>query len=100
MVTVLVLFTELVVTAKLAPVAPAGTLTLAGTCATAVLLLLSETVARPVGAGPLKVAVPVDELPPFTLVGFTATVDKETVEVDPPPPFNATITASQPSLVF
>lgn len=59
---------EVVVTVKLAVVAYAGTVTLAGTVA-AVLSLDSATTAPPVTAGLLKVTVPVDELPPGTLVG-------------------------------
>ena len=47
----------------------AGTVTLAGICAAE---LLSErlTVTPPVGAGPVRVTVPVEELPPTTVVGF------------------------------
>jgi len=77
MVTVVTVPTALVVIGKVALVAPAGTVTLAGTVATAVLLLDSATVAPPVGAAPLRVTVPVDELPPVTLVGFSATEDKD-----------------------
>jgi len=80
MVTVVTLATELVLTENVAVVAPAATLTLAGTCAAVVLLLVSPTVAPPVGAAPLSVTVPVDELPPVTLVGFTETEDKLTDE--------------------
>ena len=58
--------TALVVTVKVAVVAPAATVTLAGTCAAAVLPLDSVTTAPLVRAGPLKVTVPVDELPPVT----------------------------------
>ena len=51
--------------------APAGMITLDGTLA-APLLLVSATCAPPAGAGPLRVAVPVeDSRPPTTLVGFT-----------------------------
>src|SRR6478672_9510380 len=80
MVTVVTLATELVLTENVAVVAPAATVTLAGTCAAVVLLLVSPTVAPPVGAAPLSVTVPVDELPPVTLVGFTETEDKLTDE--------------------
>src|SRR6476660_10540400 len=76
MVTVVLLPTAVVVIGKVALLAPAGTVTLAGTVA-AVLLLDSVTVAPPVGAAPLRVTVPVDELPPVTLVGLTATEDKD-----------------------
>ena len=77
MVTVVLLPTAVVVIGKVALVAPAGIVTLAGTVATAVLLLDSVTVVPPAGAAPLKVAVPVDELPPVTLVGLTATEDND-----------------------
>jgi hypothetical protein len=78
MVTLVRLPTLLVVTWKVALVAPANTVTLAGTCAAAVLLLVSVTVAPPVGAAPLSVTVPVDELPPVKIVGFNETDDKDT----------------------
>jgi len=70
MVTVVEAVTELVDTVKFPHVAPAGTVTLAGTVATAELLLESGTVAPPAGAEPLRVTVPVEELPPTTLMGF------------------------------
>ena len=65
--------TEVVVTAKLALLAPAGTVTLAGTVA-AVTLLESDTTAPPVGAALVRVNVPCDVAPPVTLVGFSASV--------------------------
>src|SRR4051794_9068809 len=91
------LFTELVVTVNVAVVAPGATVTLASTCATEVLLLDSDTLAPPVGAGPVKATVPVEELPAVTLIGFNASDDNDTVEPEPLPT-RATITASQPSL--
>ncbi len=62
--------TALVLTVNVALVAPATTATLEGTRA-APLLLESATVAPPAGAAPLSVTVPVEELPPVTLVGFS-----------------------------
>ena len=69
--------TACVLTVKLALLAPAGMVTLAGTLA-AVSLLESVTCAPAAGAGPLRVTVPVDDCaPPVTLVGFS--VSEETV---------------------
>ena len=67
--------TALVATLNVALVAPAATVTLAGTVAAAVLLPESDTTTPPLGAAALNVAVPVDELPPTTLVGLTVTAD-------------------------
>ena len=64
MVTAVDAVTTLVLTVKVALVAPAGTVTLEGTVAAAVLLLESVTCAPPAGAGPLSVTVPVEEFPP------------------------------------
>ena len=59
-------------TAKDALVAPAGTVTLPATVATARLLLDSVTGAPPPGAGPFSLTVPVGEtVPPVTLAGLT-----------------------------
>ena len=69
--TVVDVATALVFTGKVAVVAPARTVTLplAGTAATAGLLLEREMTAPPLGAGPFRVTVPVgDEVPPVTLV--------------------------------
>ena len=66
-----------VFTVKVTLLLPAGTVTLEGTLAAA-LLLESVTCAPPAGAGPLSVTVPVDDCaPPTTLVGFN--VSEETV---------------------
>ena len=67
--------TALVLTVKVALLAPARTVTLEGTLATT-LLLESITCAPPVGAGPLSVTVPVDCTPPVTLVGFSVSEER------------------------
>jgi len=69
--------TALVVTVNVTLVAPTGTVTLAGTVA-AVLSLDSVTCAPPAGAGPSSVAVPVELLPPVTVVGFTPSEERRT----------------------
>jgi hypothetical protein len=63
-----------VVTVNVAVVLPAFTVTVAGTVAAA-LLLDSVTTEPPDGAAPVRVTVPVDELPPATAVGFSETLD-------------------------
>jgi hypothetical protein len=68
--------TEFVLTVKLALVAPAGTVTLDGTVATAGLLLMSVTTAPPAGAGPLKLTRPSAEEPPRTQLGETASEER------------------------
>jgi hypothetical protein len=72
MVTLVTAPTALVVTLKVAVVAPAGTVTLAGVTAEK---LLSDrvTAAPPAGATPFKVTVPVEEVPPITLSGLMLT---------------------------
>ena len=63
--------TRCVLTVKLALVAPAATVTLEATVATEVLPLLRVTTAPPLGAGPLRVTVPVELFPPLTDVGLS-----------------------------
>ena len=62
-----------VVIVNVALVAPAATVTLARTWAAVVLLLVRVTTAPPDGAGPVKVTVPVDEVPPITELGLRLT---------------------------
>ena len=64
-----------VVTVKVALVLPAGTVTLAGTVAAAVLPLVSVTTAPPVGAASFNVTVPVEDVPGITDVGLNVTDD-------------------------
>src|SRR5262249_6183350 len=71
MVTEVVAVTELVLTVKVALLAPPGMLTLAGTVAAAVLLLERLTTTPDDGAAALSVTVPCDGLPPTTLVGLS-----------------------------
>src|SRR5207302_351879 len=66
--------TALVLTENVALVAPAATVTLEATVAE-VLLLERFTMAPPAGAAPLRVTVPVEEEPPFTLPGLSVTED-------------------------
>ena len=74
MVTGVEVVTAMVFTMKFALVAPAATVTLAGTVA-AETLLERVTCAPPEGAAPLSVTVPVEGDPPVTLVGLSATED-------------------------
>src|SRR4051812_33470967 len=67
--------TTLVVTGKVALVAPAGTVTLGWTVAAAGSSLDSATVKPPVGAAAVRVTVPVTGVPPTTSVGLTLTAD-------------------------
>jgi hypothetical protein len=61
------------VTGNVAESTPAATVTLVGTVAADVLLLASVTTAPAVGAAAFSVIVPVDPVPPVTLVGFNET---------------------------
>ena len=67
--------TDVVVTVKLALVDPLATVTLLGTLALE-LLLLKLTTVPPEGAAELRVTVPVELLPPVTLVGFKLTEER------------------------
>ena len=69
-VTMVVVATGVVVTVKETLVAPAGTVTVAGTTA-AELELDSVTTIPPLGAALLSVTVPVTEVPPATEFGLT-----------------------------
>jgi hypothetical protein len=66
--------TGLVVTANVAVVSPAATVTLAGTAAAA-LSLESVTIAPPAGAALLSVTVAVEEEPPLTVLGLRPSDD-------------------------
>ncbi len=74
-VAVVTLGTAVVVTVNVAEVDPEGTVTLVGFCALA-LLAESATVMPPLGAAPFRVAVPMDEFPPRTLVGLRVTEER------------------------
>lgn len=67
--------TGFVVTVKLALVAPAATVTLAGTLAAAVLLLKSVIDTPPDGAAPLRVTLPCAEFPPTTEAGLSVSAE-------------------------
>jgi hypothetical protein len=71
--------TELVVTVKVALLAPEAMLTLAGT--DDALLLESVTTTPDDGAEALSVTVPWEVLPPTTLIGFSEREDSVAVEL-------------------
>ncbi|HZD32493.1 MAG TPA: hypothetical protein VE779_12630 [Candidatus Angelobacter sp.] len=62
-----------VVIVKVAVVAFAGTVTLAGNLVAPPLLLVTTTTAPPEGAGPFSVTVALDDVPPITEAGFRLT---------------------------
>ena len=62
------------VTANEAVVCPAGTVTVDGTVAEPMLLDNWMTV-PPLGAGPVRVTVPEEDVPPTTVVGLSETDD-------------------------
>ena len=68
-VTAVVAFTFLVLTGKVALVAPEATVTLVATLAK-LLPLDRVTTTPPAGAGAFSATVPVEELPPVSMVGF------------------------------
>lgn len=76
-VTVVTVATSAVVTVKVALVAPDATVTLAGTAATAALLLASEMSAPPDGAADVNVRPPDVETPPVTLEGLSVTAESD-----------------------
>jgi len=97
-VTLVALETARVETVKFALVAPAGTVTVLGTVATFVLLLLRFTTNPPDGAGAVRVTVPVLLLPPTTLVGFSVRLLRlGWVGAPPPTACNARYTFSRPA---
>ena len=63
----------LVLTVKVALVAPAGIVTEVGVVASLVLLLARETMAPPEGAGALSITLPLDGAPPVMLLGLSVT---------------------------
>lgn len=90
--------TALVVTVKVAVVAPANTVTLLPTCAAPVLLLERVTTEPPVGAAAFSVTVPVELVLPVTLVGLSDTEETAggltvRVEVFATPNVAVTVTA-------
>src|ERR671928_1994703 len=72
------LVTSLVETVKVARVDPAGTVTLVGTVAAAVLSLVRSTVKPPEGAAELRVTVPLAGSGPTTSVGLTVSEESDT----------------------
>jgi hypothetical protein len=73
MVTNVLVATGFVVTVNVAKVVFSATVTLAGTVAAVMLLLLSVTTAPPDGAAALRVTFPLVEVPPVTDGGVKAT---------------------------
>src|SRR6185436_9992337 len=73
MVATLPAVTTFVVIVNVADVAPAATVTEAGTVAALMLPLVNVTTAPPAGAGALSLTVPVLPAGPVTVPGFSAT---------------------------
>jgi len=79
-VTFVLVLTLPICTAKVAALAPAGTITLVGTVAKEVLLLRRSTCIPPAGAGPLSVTVPCDQPPDRTVLGDRLSDAKDAVD--------------------
>ena len=75
MVTTVLVNVGFVCAVNFADLDPAAIVTLLGTVTSAVLLLDRLTTTPPVGAGPLSTTVPLDELPPLTVLGDKVTAD-------------------------
>ena len=75
-VAVWLLGTEMVATVNVALVVPAGTVTLVGVDAD-VELSLRDTTVPPLGAAAVNVTVPVDDVPPTTVVGLRLTPESD-----------------------
>ena len=85
---------------KVLVVFPAATVTLAGTVTTALLLLESEMLTPPLGAGAVRFTVPVAEFPPTTLEGLrlrelraVVVCGNETLVLLPDPPHEFNVIA-------
>ena len=76
-VAVVAVVTVLLVTVAWALVAPAGTVKLVGTVATEVLPLKRVITAPPDGAGPVRVTVACEVVPPVTIVGLSVSEERE-----------------------
>src|SRR5437868_9575295 len=76
--------TVFVATVNLAVVAPAATVTDAGTVAALRLLLVNATTAPPAGAAALSVTVPVLFAPPVSVAGFSVIEASAGLTIDAP----------------
>lgn len=73
---------------KVVDVLPVGTMTLAGTVAAVVLLLESDTVIPPGGAGAVRLTVPIEEVPPVRLFGAKV-MELTSTPTEPEPAYTA-----------
>jgi hypothetical protein len=82
--TIVVEVTTLVFTVNVAVVEPCGTVTVEEESDVVVVsLVVSDICAPPAGAGPFRLTVPVEELPPAVVEGFTVTEATLTPDVAP-----------------